>query len=1309
MRFMKLFAVVILASYGLRALLPGQILFAQQSDNSAPKPTGPAITYTLPKDGEVTLGIYDQQGQLLRTVLSGESRSQGKITESWDGLDQWGKPIPAGSYVLKGIYHPTLTTEYMMTFGNPGNPPWPTPDSKGDWLSDEASAQAAASDGKWVFLAAPGSEKGSTIMAVDGNGQRQWGLSEPFNPATVSLAVDGDYLYALFSGPQLTDSSRAYRKGGTNAVGRAVLICFDKRTGHSAKFSVNEPLKVIAKWPFTGETVALWDLRTQKKFSPDNYSGQPRYSDSDVGETTNAIGLAVANQRVYVAMHDDNQLLVLDADTAAKVDQIPVSAPAGLFAEANHSILAISDKHVVRINPASKQIQTVVNAGLVAPRCVTEDQKNRIYVSDWGTSFQIKVFSPSGVLQQAIGKEGGRPWVGPWDRNGMLVPTGIAVSGDGRLWVAEDDSSPNRISVWNPDTGALVKEYLGPAPYGGPGSIIDPKDPTDANAMGTRFKINLSAKTWIPRAVMERRMDMDQPFALNAAVPAAPGQKVLFHNGDEYQTVVTSDGIVIHKRKGDLLVPVAALGSLRIGDNGDGTARTLWDSDLGRRLVENFYPPFFRGHAGDNYTWTDGNSDGLVQPGEMQWLHALSGNDSYSPGTQPIAFTYWGVGIGNDWSIYWSGSFKNQSFIFRLDLKGWTADGAPIYDIHDSKPIVVRDRTWDPMGLFATNDGKVVATYNYDTAAAANAIECFDRNGKSLWGLAMPKPPPTGPGQGPKDILAQNVIEEFKVPGIGNVLGGWLWHANVHPYLFTDDGLYVASLLEETHIGPNAAWDESYKSYYQDPQGVPYIINGGADAYHVLKIDGLDQGGRFQEPFTFAQQDFAKAAAFRQLPASKAVPKPILNVTWVAQPPNIDGKLNDWNMRAGASLEGSKGRGAQVALSRDASNLYLAYQVTIDRPFLNKGDNWQTLFLTGDCVDLMLSTDPTMGVHKSPAPGDVRLLIGMYQDKPVAVLYRPVVAGTKQPIQLMATRVDDIKQLSSARIAIVPSGNSYTVEAAVPLKDIGVDPKATGAALQGDVGVIYADAAGSSRALRLYYYNKQTSITADLTTEATLQPAEWGTVQFPLGNNLLKDSSFENGFAANSNSGWAKLAEKNGATATVTTDSPHSGSQSLMLQQVKPVAYPAATIAATDYHAFLVSANNGAGGGEAVVEQRISVTAGNIYSFRINYRSDKMQLDKATPGQGRGYSTLQVQIEWLGPNIANTERYTGALDTKTDSPGWKQMTNSSAAYQLVPKPYRAPAGATGAAVRFRLATNAADDLPTAFVDDIEFVDITAGP
>ena len=68
----------------------------------------------------------------------------------------------------------------------------------------------------------------------------------------------------------------------------------------------------------------------------------------------------------------------------------------------------------------------------------------------------------------------------------------------------------------------------------------------------------------------------------------------------------------------------------------------------------------------------------------------------------------------------------------------------------------------------------------------------------------------------------------------------------------------------------------------------------------------------------YSQQDFAKAAAFRLIPAPKVVPKPIINVTWVAQPPNIDGNLNDWNMRAGASLQGAKNRGAQIALTRDA-------------------------------------------------------------------------------------------------------------------------------------------------------------------------------------------------------------------------------------------------------------------------------------------------------------------------------------------------------------------------------------------------------
>ena len=116
--------------------------------------------------------------------------------------------------------------------------------------------------------------------------------------------------------------------------------------------------------------------------------------------------------------------------------------------------------------------------------------------------------------------------------------------------------------------------------------------------------------------------------------------------------------------------------------------------------------------------------------------------------------------------------------------------------------------------------------------------------------------------------------------------------------------------------------------------------------------------------------------------------------------------------------------------------------------------------------------------------------------------------------------------------------NVYTIEASVPLADLALDPKETGV-LQGDVGVIFADATGANRDQRLYYYNHHTSITADLTTEATLQPGEWGVVERPLGPNLLKNGGFEEPLATDRNAGWKVSEQKNGGVAGISHESPH--------------------------------------------------------------------------------------------------------------------------------------------------------------------------
>ena len=88
---------------------------------------------------------------------------------------------------------------------------------------------------------------------------------------------------------------------------------------------------------------------------------------------------------------------------------------------------------------------------------------------------------------------------------------------------------------------------------------------------------------------------------------------------------------------------------------------------------------------------------------------------------------------------------------------------------------------------------------------------------------------------------------------------------------------------------------------------------------------------------------------------------------------------------------------------------------------------------------------------------------------------------------------------------------------------------------------------------------------------------------------------------------------------------------------------------------------------------------------------------------------LGIGIEWTGTGIASAQKFIGALGDKADSENWTQATNTSARYQNIPQPYLAPPGATGAILTIRLSTNAADRMPTVFLDDVELVDLTANP
>jgi len=122
--------------------------------------------------------------------------------------------------------------------------------------------------------------------------------------------------------------------------------------------------------------------------------------------------------------------------------------------------------------PPAGEPAALVSEGLKDPSQLTVDKDGSIYVSDKGLN-QVKVFTPEGKPLRTIGEPGG-PRTGKYDPRRMASPEGLAISPDGKLWVAEYFHTPRRISIWTLD-GTFVKDLIGNAPYGG-GGELDPKD-----------------------------------------------------------------------------------------------------------------------------------------------------------------------------------------------------------------------------------------------------------------------------------------------------------------------------------------------------------------------------------------------------------------------------------------------------------------------------------------------------------------------------------------------------------------------------------------------------------------------------------------------------------------------------------------------------------------------------------------------------------------------------------------------------------------------------------------------------------------
>jgi hypothetical protein len=994
----------------------GKIAFTAQNNlpremvEDAPPPVKPLplrFTYDLSRDGEVTVQLEEAGGNVVRTLLASAPRTAGKQSEVWDGLDDTGKPIPAGAYRWRGLVHQPLTTQHRLSVHNSGQPPYKTDDNTGGWGGDHGMAQCAYAIDDYLLLGWSYCESGWGIIKTDLTGKKLWGSKHN----AMDLASDGTRLFVV----------------GDN--------------GHDG-----------------ASTVKLFDMADARPLNWGN--GKPFLAPPAGGDEKTNVAAGVAydkpGNRLLVSWPKRDAITVYDPTSGDLQDTWQVPAPERLVIDhtALYDVLVISQGKVLMIKDGKAGV--LIDGHLDAPVGLAVDEQENIYVANRGALQNVAVFTWRGKYLRSIGKKGGRPRVGAYDRTGMLEPGGITIDKLGRLWVAETLDEPKRQSVWEAKSGRLVKEFFGGSAY----ATFVWMDPTHADRVychGTEWQIDLTRGTWKPLATAWRPRDPNSPACSHElrVLTAKNGRQYAWGN-------LHAKGPVLYQREGNVFKPM--LMYLRTTN---GHSLTPWPA----------YPFMndIKKYPNGSYAWQDANDDQIMQDGEMVQVSEERKKYLFAP------FSW----VDADLNL-WSGN----GLVYRpLRIE---KDGRPIYDFTKPESTGVAGNNGHGPLWVDPQDG---ALYT-NTPGGKPGFGRWTPDGKLQWGFngtvnwhgAINMPPVT-PGKLWGPTMPLGVAGDFT--GLTTYFGPY--------HLFTRDGLYVGMIMRDGRLGGGLGADiiaaENFSGQLVKPDGMQrYFLLAGDQDGRVTEVFGLDTltrlpGGTYThseadvQTVTTAQADYAaqlaRAARFEIGRGGKPGLVAAKEIT----------KILDDN------------RQFTVRATYDAVNLYVAYDVSSPYELINAVPDPQTIFKGGNLLDIQLATDPAADPkRKTPAPGDVRILVTRQLGKPVAVVFRPKVQGFLGAPTVLTSPTgteafDAIAVAKEIRLDYKAAKGSFSATVTIPLALLNWTPTA-GESMRLDLGYIFAkNEQGSAAAMRSYWMNNSfaANVVDDVPHESRLEPSQWGT------------------------------------------------------------------------------------------------------------------------------------------------------------------------------------------------------------------------
>lgn len=1132
-----------------------------------PSPAIP-VTFELKEPGHVTLVIEGADGKRVRNLISETPFPAGRHAVAWDGLDDLGrdpeaakhsvfhipgKLVAPGDYTVRGLVHPGIDITYQLTPYTNGNPPWNNGDPAAQWLTNHSApsdvifvpAGAApvregspSSAGPQLLVCSRVAEGGSGLAWLDMDGNKVWGqhwLGGVWTAASHlavdrgARTVDGVYAYAAASWPgdKYNDYRSELRLHKLMTAEHRRAAPKDKRFGSGEDRPVLEPTHAI---PLSAPL-------------PDDFAKLPEREQKALVRklSANLTGLAVHDGVVWASFAELNQLVAIDAHAGNTLGTVSLEAPGGLAFDKAGRLHVLGGGKVLRFAidsaaPLALPEPDVIASGLEDPQDLFVDDNGVVYVSDQGSSHQIKRYAADGRALAPIGEAGG-PAIGRFNPNRLSNPAGMTVDGRGRLWVTENHHSPKRVSVWNLADGRLLEAFYGPMRYGGSGAV-DPKDPTrffydDDHGGGIEFKLDYATGRSTPAAVYYLP-EADHTGIEGRYVGGAPSYPL--HRGDltyltnAYSLHTTGRRSATLWRMDDDGVAriVAAAGSTM--DSAGKTMPLFGRDDIHSRLPEGFDPAAGR-HA--FFVWSDLDGDQLVDPLEIQ----IANPDTVA-GQKVSRPTISCVAVDND--LVWTVANVGGSLV-RLTPESVNAAGVPVYDLGKTEVLSQAVQSAASSGggqALSARDGWTVTT----TPLAPLPREAVGamRDGEPVWSYPSLWPGLHASHIAPMPENSGQLIGTTRV--IGNVIdappgsdAGQLFAINANKgtiYVFTVDGLFVTRLFQDSRTAswnaPEAIRGMSVKdlSLHEECFGPMWtraddgrvFLQGGGPG-NIMLVENLDRVRRLPDrPLTVTREQLAAAqeANLRaETERQAALEKKPLVIKADAAAPTVDGRLDDWKGSDWVKLDkrtakvGNWGKStieSAAAVRIAGDRLYLAWD-TYDPDLLrSSGESMNNLFKTGGALDILIGTDASADpARRAAVAGDRRLLVTRVKDRTVAVLYAPVSPGaTTEPVvfgsplrTLRFDRVDIVSDQVELASVVEPdlkkdkngSIKRATFEVSVPLALLDFKPEA-GATHKFDIGLLRGD--GAQTLQRVYWSNKASGLVSDIPSEAELIPALWG-------------------------------------------------------------------------------------------------------------------------------------------------------------------------------------------------------------------------